>query len=203
MASEEADEGEAALLEGAAREEGVAGAAQAVGPGLVALLQGAQGFLVQGADGMEGAAAGGIGGAPQGGIDGGQGVFDPLHLALHRLAGASEGRLDLGVGLSGPPGHHGLGVALQVGELQALGLEGARLGRLHEGDAGPRQQHRPGHPEVGVGRDDLRVIGDLRGSRHVGGGGQERVLHHRAEERARAPVGGIRLEKRAPRRPRS
>ena len=74
-------------------------------------------------------------------------------------------------------------------------------GGLDEGEARPRNEHRPRDPEVGVGRGDLRVVRDLRRAADVGGRGEEVVLDEGAEEDAGAPELGLRP--RAARGPRS
>ena len=74
-------------------------------------------------------------------------------LALHRLAGAREGGLDLGVGLARPPRHDGLGIALRGrASLRPSASRVRAWAGLHEGDAGPGQEHGAGDAEVRVGR---------------------------------------------------
>ncbi len=96
--------------------------------------------------------------------------------------------------LARPARDESLGVADEVAEAQPLRVEGPCLLRLDEGEAGPGQKSRARNAEVRVRGSDLRVVRDLGGPTHVGGGRQERVLDERAQESARAPRHGVGLE---------
>ena len=194
MAAEGAHEPEPALLERAPGEEAVPGPPQALRAALVALLEGPEGLLVEPLHLVQRAPPSRRRGRAQGRIVGAERRLHRNHLAVDRVARPRERGLHVRVGLACPARDERLGVAHEVSEAEPLGVEGARLRRLDEGEARAGQESRAGDAEIGVRRGDLRVVGDLGGAAHVGGRRQQRVLGERAEEGTRAPRARVRLE---------
>ena len=132
-----------------------------------------------------------VGGRAQGGVERAQALLDRRHLALERPRARGRtpprppGRPPAPSARAAPRGRPAgrAGVSPSASSARAC----ARLDQRSRWAAAAATGR--GMPKCGVRGADLRVVRDLRGSAHVGGGRQQQVLGQRAQQHARAPVG--------------
>jgi len=192
VAREDGEGAEDALLQVAARSDGLAEDALVVVQQLLAAVGGASGAGAKLFELVKHFAFGDIESAREGGVQFPEGRADTSEVAAQvALAGGQltcQGTRD---GFALQPAAQVLAPAEDVADVQLVFPEEARDVRLDESEAGARQDRRHAPEQPAIEHLGLREIGNFGGASHAGRGGKQRVLDNGPEEGAGGKRGGI------------